>query len=109
MNMTQPVTATEAEVGRITKEKLVEDLKAVVADAEELLKATANQTGERIAAARAKARLAGQEAAVMAKARATAKGANDYVRANPWKAVGIAVGGVASSAASWPHALGSPL
>ena len=102
MNMTQPVTATEAEVGRITKEKLVEDLKAVVADAEELLKATANQTGERIAAARAKAeeslkgakaRLAGQEAAVMAKARATAKGANDYVRANPWKAVGIAAGG----------------
>ncbi|MDP3482404.1 MAG: DUF883 family protein [Sulfuricella sp.] len=35
----------------ITKGKLMEDLRMVVADAEELLKATANQTGERIAAA----------------------------------------------------------
>ena len=39
----------------VSKEKLMEDLRVVVADAEELLKATANQTGERIAAARAKA------------------------------------------------------
>ena len=81
-----------------TRGKLVEDLKVVVADAEELLKATASQTGERIAAARAKAeeslkaakaRLAEQEAAMMAKARAAAKAADDYMRANPWKAVGI--------------------
>jgi hypothetical protein len=28
----------------------------------------------------------------MAKARAAAKGADDYVRANPWKAVGITAG-----------------
>ena len=95
----------------------MEDLRAVVADAEELLKATASQTGERIAAARAKAeeslkaakaRLAEEEVAVLAKTRAAAKAAGDYVRANPWKAVGIAVG-PASSSASWPHALGSPL
>jgi ElaB/YqjD/DUF883 family membrane-anchored ribosome-binding protein len=97
--MTQPITATEAEGGRVTTEKLMEDLKAVVADAEELLKATANQTGERIAAARgkaeeslkaAKARLAEEEAAVMAKTKAAAKATEDYVRANPWKALGIA-------------------
>ena len=37
----------------ITKGKLMEDLRMVVADAEELLKATANQTGERIEAAHA--------------------------------------------------------
>jgi len=101
MGMTEPVTATEAEVGQVTKEKLMEDLRAVVADAEELVKATANQTGERIAAARAKAeeslkaakvRLAEQEGAVMAKTRAAAKATEDYVRANPWKAVGIAAG-----------------
>jgi len=54
--MTQPITATEAEGGRVTTEKLMEDLKAVVADAEELLKATANQTGERIAAREARRR-----------------------------------------------------
>ena len=41
MAMTEPVTATEAEVEKVTREKLVEDLRAVVADAEELLKATA--------------------------------------------------------------------
>ena len=101
MNRTETVTATEAEVEKVTRGKLVEDLKAVVADAEELLKATASQTGERIAAARAKAeeslkaakaRLAEQESAVMAKTRAAAKATEDYVRANSWKTVGIAAG-----------------
>ncbi len=101
MAMTGQATATEAEVEKGIRGKLVEDLKAVVADAEELLKATASQTGERIAAARAKAeeslkaakaRLAEQEGAVMAKTRAAAKATEDYVRANPWKAVGIAAG-----------------
>ena len=79
----------------------MKDLKAVVADAEELVKVTASHTEERIAAARAKAeeslkaakaRLAEQEGAVMTKTRAAAKATEDYVRANPWKAVGIAVG-----------------
>ena len=101
MNMTETVRATEAEAGKVSRGKLVEDLKAVVADAEELLKATAVQTGERITAARAKAeeslkaakaRLAEQEGAVMAKSRAAARATEDYVRANPWKAVGIAAG-----------------
>ena len=99
MDMTGQATATEAEVEKGIRGKLVEDLKAVVADAEELLKATASQTGERIAAARAKAeeslkaakvRLAEEEVAVMAKTRAAAKAAEDYVRAKPWNAVGIA-------------------
>jgi ElaB/YqjD/DUF883 family membrane-anchored ribosome-binding protein len=99
--MARQETATEAEVEKGTTGKLVEDLKAVVADAEELVKASASQTGERIMAARAKAeeslkvakvRLAEQEGAVMAKTRAAAKAAEDYVRANPWKAVGIAAG-----------------
>ena len=99
MAMTGQETETEAEVEKGIRGKLVQDLKAVVADAEELLKATASQTGERIAAARAKAeeslkaakvRLAEQEGAVMGKTKAAAKATEDYVRANPWKAVGIA-------------------
>jgi len=99
MGMSEPVTATEAEGEQVTKEKLMEDLRAVVADAEELLKATAKQTGERIAAARAKAeeslkaakaRLAEEKAVVMTKTKAAAKAADDHVRANPWMAVGIA-------------------
>jgi ElaB/YqjD/DUF883 family membrane-anchored ribosome-binding protein len=101
MNMTETARTTEAEVEKVSRGKLVEDLKAVVADAEELLKATASQTGERITAARAKAeeslkaakaRIAAQEGAVMAKTRAAARATEDYVRANPWKAVGIAAG-----------------
>jgi len=98
MGMTETVTAIRAEVAKVTRGKLVEDLKAVVADAEELLKATASQTGERIAAARAKAeeslktakdRLAEQESAMMVKTKAVAKAADGLVRANPWKALGI--------------------
>jgi len=99
MGMTERVTVTEAEAEQITKGKLMEDLRAVVADAEELLKATADQTGERIAAARgkaeeslkaARARLDEQEAALMAKTKAVAKATEDYVKDNPWKSVGIA-------------------
>ena len=98
MAMTGQDATTEAKVETAIRGKLAEDLKAVLADAEELLKATANQTGDRIAAARAKAeeslkaakaRLAEQESAVMAKTKAVAKAADDLVRANPWKALGI--------------------
>ncbi|CAH1387101.1 DUF883 family protein [Candidatus Nitrotoga sp. M5] len=83
----------------ISKEKLMDDMKVVVADAEELLKATANQTGERITAARAKVgeslqaakvRVADAQAAVMDKTRAVATATDDYVRVNPWQAIGIA-------------------
>ncbi len=98
MNMGETVTAIEAEVEQFARKKLMESFKAVLADAEELLKATANQTGERIAAVRARAeesvkaaraRLAEEEAAMVAKTKAAAKATDDYVRANPWKAMGI--------------------
>jgi ElaB/YqjD/DUF883 family membrane-anchored ribosome-binding protein len=98
MAMTGQETATEVRVEKVSRGKLVEDLKAVVADAEELLKATASQTGERITAARGKAeeslkaakvRIAEEEVAVMAKTKAAAKATEDYVRANPWQAMGI--------------------
>ncbi len=83
---------------RATKEKLIEALRAVIADAEELLKATANQAGEKITAVRAKAeeslkaakeRLSKEEAALLDKARVAARTTDEYVRANPWKSVGI--------------------
>ena len=90
---------TQVTAERVSKEKLMEDLKVVVADAEELLKATANQTGERIAAARAKAedslraakvRLTEAQAAVVKQVKVAAKTTDDYVHENPWQAVGIA-------------------
>ncbi len=97
--MTEQATATEAGMEQVSKEKLMADLRAVIADAEELLKATANQAGERITAARAKAeeslktakaRLLEEQAAMMAKSKAAAASADEYVRAHPWQAVGIA-------------------
>lgn len=98
MNTMEQGVAAEGKVERLTKDKLMEDLRTVAADAEELLKATANQTGEQIVAARAraeeslkaaKAGLAEAQAAVLARTKAAAKVADDYVRANPWQAVGI--------------------
>lgn len=82
-----------------SKDRLMQDLKAVMADAEELLKATASQTGERIAAARVKAeeslqsakiRLGEVQGIAIEQAKVVAKKADNYVAANPWQAVGIA-------------------
>jgi ElaB/YqjD/DUF883 family membrane-anchored ribosome-binding protein len=82
-----------------SKEKLVADLKIVVADAEELLRATASQVGEKAVAAReriqaslasAKVKLTEAERAALEKAKQAAKATDDYVHENPWRAVGIA-------------------
>jgi ElaB/YqjD/DUF883 family membrane-anchored ribosome-binding protein len=68
-----------------------------------LLKATAGQTGEKIEEARArteeslrraKTRLKDVDAEVLKRARAIAGDADEYVRANPWQAIG-AVAGIA--------------
>ncbi|MDD5180623.1 MAG: DUF883 family protein [Gallionellaceae bacterium] len=90
---------TQEAVERASKEKLMEDMKIVVADAEDLLRATANQTGERIVAARTKAeeslraarmRLAEAQASVVEKVKVAAKTTDNYVHDNPWQAMGIA-------------------
>ena len=87
--------------GEINKEKLMRDLRVVVSDAEELLRATAAQTGEKVSAAReriqeslvaAKEHLASVQETVAAKTRQAAKVTDEYVHENPWKAVGIASG-----------------
>lgn len=80
-------------------QKLVTDLKVLVDDAEDLVKATAAQTGDRIievrdriqqAAADIKPRLARAEALLEEKASSAVACTDDYVRANPWTAVGTA-------------------
>lgn len=87
--------------GEVSKEKLMQDLRVVVSDAEELLRATAGQAGEKVSAAReriqenlaaAKVRLAAAEEVVVARAKQAAKATDDYVHENPWKAVGIGAG-----------------
>ncbi len=87
--------------GEVSKEKLMQDLRVVVADAEELLRASAGQAGEKVSAVReriqenlagAKVRLIAAEEAVVAKTKQAAKATDEYVHENPWKAVGIAAG-----------------
>ncbi|MSQ64214.1 MAG: DUF883 domain-containing protein [Betaproteobacteria bacterium] len=82
-----------------SKQKLVADLKVVVADAEELLRATATQAGEKVSAAReriqaslatAKVKLTDAERVLVDKTKDAAKATDEYVRDNPWQAVGIA-------------------
>ena len=82
-----------------SKERLVGDLRNLVADAEELLKATASQAGDKIGVARQKIEqsliegkkaLADAEKSLVAKSKECAEIADDYVRENPWSAVGVA-------------------
>jgi len=85
----------------VGKEKLMQDLRVVVGDAEELLRATAGQAGEKVAVVReriqenlaaAKARLVVAEEAVIASTKQAAKATDEYVHENPWRAVGIGAG-----------------
>ncbi len=85
----------------VTVDKLLEDLQTVVADAEGLLKATAHQAGEKIDEARAKAteslaaareRLEEVKDDAIQQARAAVSTGEEYVRRNPWQAIGIAAG-----------------
>lgn len=86
------------ETTEVTRDKLVSDLKIVIGDAEELLRATAQQAGETAAAARArvqasmngaKKRLAEAGDVTMDKAKVAAQATDDFVREHPWQAVGI--------------------
>jgi ElaB/YqjD/DUF883 family membrane-anchored ribosome-binding protein len=85
----------------VTKEQLIADFNVVVADAEALLKATANQGGEKLAEVRAraeeslkvaKARLLEAQDALIAKTREAARATDEYVHEKPWHAVGVAAG-----------------
>jgi ElaB/YqjD/DUF883 family membrane-anchored ribosome-binding protein len=90
-----------SDMSDVTKDKLIADVKLVIADTEELLRATAGQAGDKIADIRAKTqdrlaaakiKLAEAEAAVVDKARQAGRVADDYVHDNPWRSVGVAAG-----------------
>ena len=77
------------------KGKMADDLRIMVSDGEELLKAAANASGEGFTAARAKfsekvvsakAKLADALQPVVEKARQV----DDYVHGSPWTVVGVA-------------------
>ena len=81
------------------KEKLVTDLKVVISDTEELLRATAGAAGEKVSELRerlgvrlrdTKERVLDLEAALIDKTKAAARATDDFVHEEPWKAVGVA-------------------
>jgi ElaB/YqjD/DUF883 family membrane-anchored ribosome-binding protein len=83
------------------KEKLVQDIKAVAADAETLLRDTAGITSKELAAmhvalserlSSAKDKLIAAEEAVVEKTKRAAKVTDEYVHENPWQSAIIAGG-----------------
>ena len=85
----------------ISKEKLITDLKVLISDTEELLKATTGQAGEKIAVAREriqaslavyKDKLIDAEQALMERTKEAARATDEYVHEHPWQAVGAAAG-----------------
>lgn len=85
----------------VTREQLVSDLKVVIADAEALLKASADHGGEKVAALRSKAeaslnsmkaKLGETEHKMVEKTKAAAHATDEYVHDNPWKSIGVAAG-----------------
>ncbi len=84
-----------------TRDELLSEFKALIGDAEALLKATTDQAGETITAVRqrieqrleeGKKSVAEAEVLLLEKTKEAAKSADVYVRENPWNAVGIAAG-----------------
>ena len=85
----------------VQKDKLMGDLRVVIADAEELLRMTADQAGEGAADIRsrvqakmnqAKVDLVNLQEAAVAKARAAGHATDEFVHENPWKSIGISAG-----------------
>jgi ElaB/YqjD/DUF883 family membrane-anchored ribosome-binding protein len=85
----------------LQKDKLMGDLRVVIADAEELLRMTADQAGESAADIRsrvqsrlnqAKVDLIQLQETAVAKAKAAGHAADEFVHESPWKSIGIAAG-----------------
>lgn len=81
------------------RERLVNDLKAVISDAEEMLHLTADQAGEGAVRLRervqarlksARERLTELQASAVERAKAAGQAADHYVHEKPWHAIGAA-------------------
>jgi ElaB/YqjD/DUF883 family membrane-anchored ribosome-binding protein len=88
----------DTELQIVTREKLVADLRIVLADTEQLLKAAAEQSGEKLAALKprieenlrnARLRLAEFEQLAADRARAAAEATDAYAHEHPWKVAGF--------------------
>ncbi len=68
------------EISAVHREKLMSDLRTVIADAEEVL------------LHQARIRLGELQDTAVARAKAAGHAADDYVHENPWRAIGVAAG-----------------
>jgi ElaB/YqjD/DUF883 family membrane-anchored ribosome-binding protein len=83
----------------VTKEKLIDDVKVVLQDADVLLRETAGQVGDKAREARerlsrgveaAKERLVEIQKNSVEQAKEAAKVTDEYVHDHPWQSVGVA-------------------
>jgi ElaB/YqjD/DUF883 family membrane-anchored ribosome-binding protein len=90
-----------SEITMAQRDKLMNDLKVVVSDAEELLKLTAGDVSEGTASLRARLQerlsqskhtLLDLQATATEKVKAAGHVADDYVHENPWRSVAIGAG-----------------
>jgi ElaB/YqjD/DUF883 family membrane-anchored ribosome-binding protein len=88
----------DTKVQIVTREKLVDDMRTVLADTEQLFKAVVGQSGEKLAALQprieenlraAKARLTEFERLAAEQARAAAEATDAYAHEHPWKIAGV--------------------
>jgi ElaB/YqjD/DUF883 family membrane-anchored ribosome-binding protein len=82
-----------------TRDKLVSNLRAVIKDAEELLKSSGEQTNDTFQSAKArltstlesaKSGLSTAQDSIVARTKDLAQTTDEYVQENPWRSVGIA-------------------
>jgi ElaB/YqjD/DUF883 family membrane-anchored ribosome-binding protein len=81
----------------VSRAKLAEDLRVLVRDAEQMLKAGANEAGEKAAEIRARLQASLDKAKetvakIEDKAVAGAKAADRVIRAHPYESIGVAFG-----------------
>lgn len=83
------------------RDKLMSDLRLVIADAEELLRMTATEVSDgatevrgrvQTRLAQAKADLMHLQTVAVAKVKEAGHAADEFVHENPWKSIGIAAG-----------------
>ena len=88
----------DTQVQTVTTDKLVADMRVLLADTEQLLKAVIGQSGEKLAALQprieenlriAKTRLAEFEQVATEQARAAAQATDAYAHEHPWKVAGF--------------------
>lgn len=84
-----------------SRDKLITDVKTLMSDADDIVKAMASATGDkaaelgeklRVKLRTAREKMGDVQEVVADRAKAAARATDDFVHDNPWKAVGIAAG-----------------